>query len=63
MGMGNDEVIKNLKIGIMRDLHTNGLISQKQMEQAIFNLNREWIVEENDQTACKTLDVALGGGG
>ena len=56
--MDNDTAIKNLKIGIIKDLHTSGLITQKQMEQAIFSLNREWVAVENDKLARKTLDAA-----
>ena len=36
--MGNAVAIKNLKIGIMKDLYANGLISQKQMERLILRL-------------------------
>jgi len=47
MNMGNTDVarhldiVKHLKVGIMKDLHKNGLITQRQMEQAIFRINSE----------------------
>lgn len=38
--MDNITAVKNLKIGIMKDLHKHGLITQKQMELAIVRINR-----------------------
>lgn len=40
MRTDNATAIKNLKIGIMKDLHKHGLITQKQMELAIMHVYR-----------------------
>jgi len=40
IGMDNTTVARNFKIGIMKDLHSQGLLTQKQMELAIMRINR-----------------------
>ena len=45
VGMDKGEVIKNLKIGIIKDLHKSGFFTQKQMEQAVKKLNREVLLK------------------
>ena len=58
VGVGNNEVIKNLKVGIMKDLHKSGLITQKQMEQAVKKINREILQSETSQNNQTNLDTA-----
>lgn len=45
--------IKNLKIGIIKDLHKNGFITQKQMELAIVRMNQSQIIDANSSECCK----------
>ncbi|MCL2398050.1 MAG: hypothetical protein FWC93_08310 [Defluviitaleaceae bacterium] len=40
MGLDYGVVIKNLKTGIVKDLHKNRLVTQKQMELAIARVNQ-----------------------
>lgn len=52
---GNAEVIRNLKVGIIKDLHSNGLITQSQMEQAILKANKNKGL--TTQTSCGTISA------
>ena len=50
--MDNIVAAKNLKIGIMKDLHSQGLLTQKQMELAIMRINCS---EERGQDSTASL--------
>ena len=50
MSMGSTDIVRYLKVGIMKDLHKNGLITQRQMEQAIFRINSEKLGKDKAQT-------------
>jgi len=58
MSLDNSEVVKNLKIGIMKDLCKSGFITQKQMEGAVMKLSREDLMEGAFQNELIELDTA-----
>ena len=58
--MSENVSVVALKIGIMKDLHRNGFITQKQMELAIQRINQAEAA--NNQESAHLLDkIAVGG--